>query len=125
MKKILLTLLIIFVSTFCHAQSWDKVYYINFIKFEDGTWVDDKSQETDNTFILIKGSEVIIRAKDINRYMTYGDCQTKNYDTHIASSWKCLDKEGDDCTFIMKRFNNGTIIYMIIYNRVGVEFYIK
>jgi hypothetical protein len=125
MKKITLIITIIFVSTFCHAQNWDKVYSINFIKYENGDWVDDKSHRPENTFIMLKGSEVIVKTNDISRYMTYGNSETTTYDSHVATSWKCLDKEGDECMFIMKRFNDGTMIYMIIYKTYGVEFYIK
>ena len=125
MKKLILIISIIFVSTFCHAQTWEKVYSMNFIKYQNGAWVDDKSHEPENTFIMLNGSEVIIKSHEINRYMTYGNNEKTKYDTHIAYTWKCIDKEGDECLFVMKRFNNGTTIYMIVYKTFGVEFYIK
>jgi len=124
MKKIILLFTFLFFFTLVKAQNWDKVYSINFIKLVNGEWVDEKSSQPDNTFIMLKGSEVIIKSNVINRYMTYGEKETSKYSSHIAYSWKCLDKEGDECLFIMKKFNDGTIIYMIVYKFFGVEFYV-
>ena len=125
MKKLIIALCLVLVSTFSHAQDWDRVSSINFIRLENGKWIDEKSHQAENTFIMLNGSEVIIKATDINRYMTYGEMETNKYSSHTAYSWKCLDKEGDECMFIMKRFNDGTKIYMVVYKNFGVEFYIK
>jgi hypothetical protein len=125
MKKLIILISLFFVSTFCHAQEWEKVYSINFIKLVRGEWVDEKSHQAENTFIMLNGSEVIIKATEINRYMTYGDMETNKYSSHTAYSWKCLDKEGDECLFVMKSFTDRTKIYMIVYKYFGVEFYIK
>ena len=126
MKKLILIISIIFVSTFCHAQEWDKVYMVNFIEYNDGSWVDGDSHYPENYFIKLNGSEVIVKAKDISRYMTYGTSNEAKYDTHVAYSWKAIDDKGDNCTFIMKKFfKDGTKIYMITYKTAGVEFYIK
>ena len=125
MKKLIIFIALFFISTFCHAQNWEKVSSMNFIKKVNGEWVDEKSINTTNVYVMLKGSEVIVKSNQINRYMTYGDVQSSNYSTHSANLWKCLDKDGDECFFIMKKFTNGTIIYMVVYNYFGIEFYIN
>jgi hypothetical protein len=126
MKKIIISLCLLFITTFSHAQEWSKVRMVNIIEYKNGKWVDGNSHYPDNYFIKLNGSEVIVKANEISRYMTYGDSEDAKYSTHVAYSWKAIDDKGDNCTFIMKKFfEDGTTIYMITYRNIGVEFYLK
>jgi hypothetical protein len=126
MKKLIIAVCLVLVSTFSHAQEWEKVRMVNIIEYKNGRWVDGNSHYPDNYFIKLNGSEVIVKANEINKYMTYGSSNEVKYDTHVAYSWNAIDDSGDNCTFIMKKFfADGTTIYMITYRSVGVEFYLK
>lgn len=125
MKKLilLLTLSIAFtVSAF--SQSFKRVEKMTLIIYDKdkGEWVDDKVTYPKGLNVMIKGSEIIITNEYEQRVYTYGECQKNMYSTHATYSWDALDKEGTKCRFIMKRFFDGAVIYMFIYEFMGIEY---
>jgi hypothetical protein len=125
MKKLilLLTLSIAFtVSAF--SQSFKKVHRMALITYDKdkGEWVEDKVSYPNGLHVMIKGSEIIITSQSEQRVFTYGECEKNVYPKHITYSWDALDKEGTKCRFIMKHFSDGAVVYMFIYQFMGIEY---
>jgi hypothetical protein len=125
MKKVLLSLIFAFFIALCSfSQNMRKVYSMSTLSFSESKndWIRDKTTYPKDLNVFIKGSEIFITNEYEQKIFTYGKCEEDKYQTHTSYGWNALDKEGTKCYFIMKRFNDGQIIYMFIYDRVGIEY---
>jgi hypothetical protein len=125
MKKILLIVSLLLVTTFCHSQSFNKVIKATFIKYVNGRWIDGESSYPDNMFIIMEGSEIKITNNVESKFVTYGECQKINNKDFTCYTWNCYDKKGNDCTFMMKKpYEGNTLVFMFIYSSInfGLEY---
>jgi hypothetical protein len=101
-----------------------KVYSMSTLSYDKykSDWIREKTTYPKNLNVFIKGSEILITNEYEQKIFTYGNCEENKYDSHVSYGWNALDKDGTKCYFIMKRFNDGEVIYMFIYNFVGIEY---
>jgi hypothetical protein len=85
-------------------------------------WIRDKTTFPKDLNVFIKGSEILIVNEYEQKIFTHGNCEENKYNTHISYGWNAIDKDGTKCYFIMKRFFEGQVIYMFIYDGVGIEY---
>ena len=123
-KKILLIICFISLSFYSFSQNMKKVYSMSVLSYNEAKsdWIRDKTTYPKNLNVFIKGSEVLIVNEYEQKIFTYGNCEEDKYETHISYGWNAIDKDGTKCYFIIKHFYNGQVIYMFIYNGVGVEY---
>ena len=125
MKKLLLVVTLLLVTTFCYSQSFNKVYKATYIKYINGRWVDGESTYPESMFIIMEGSEIKITNESESKFITYGDYQKTSYNDFVCYSWNCYDKKGNDCTFMMKKpYEGKRMVLMFIYSslNVGLEY---
>ena len=124
MKKVFLLLVCALFTLTSFSQEFKKVQRMTVISYDEqkGDWVDDRTTYPQTLYVKIKGSEIIITSDYQQRIYTYGNVEENNYTTHVTYTWSALDKDDKPCKFIMKHFKTGEIIYMFIYNGVGVEY---
>jgi hypothetical protein len=73
-------------------------------------------------FIIIKDWDIKIGAVKLK---TYDEPEKATYESHITYSWKCIDKDGDKCIFMIKRFKpeiTTHMLYGIIYTQYSIMF---
>lgn len=106
------------------AQEFVKVKRMTTITYDDykQEWVDGEYTYPSSIYVMIKGSQVIITSAYEQKIYTYGSPDKSEYSTHNAYTWSALDKKGDKLKFIIKIFNTGDIVYMFLYNGMGVEY---
>jgi hypothetical protein len=124
MKKVFLLLICAFFALTSFSQKFIKVERMTTLQYSDykQNWEEVETTYPSSIFVMIKGSEVIITSSYEQRIYTYGDPEKTNYTTHTVYTWRALDKEGMRLSFMIKIFNNGSVIYMFIYKGVGVEY---
>lgn len=110
--------------TVSFAQEFVKVKKMTTITYDDykQEWVDGEYTYPSSIYVMIKGSQVIITSAYEQKIYTYGDPDKLEYSTHNAYIWNALDKKGDKLKFIIKIFNTGDIVYMFLYNGMGVKY---
>ena len=124
MKKLFLLLVCALFALTSFSQKFIKVERMTTTEYDryKQEWVDKEVTYPTSIYVMIKGSEVIITSSYEQRVYTYGTPEKSTYPTHSAYLWKALDKSGTRCTFIMKIFNSGEVVYMFLYNGIGIEY---
>jgi hypothetical protein len=124
MKKVFLLLVCAFFALTTFSQNFLKVKRMTTLEYSDSKqeWLETETTYPNSIYVMIKGSEIIITNSYEQRIYTYGSPEKSTYGTHTVYSWKALDKDGTRLSFMMKIFNSGSIVYMFIYNGVGVEY---
>jgi len=112
MKKVLLIITLFFIISVSYSQSYNKVYKAIYIRYVNGKWVDEIVKYPEGLYITINGSKIKINNQRNDSYLTYGDYEKTTFSTHESYTWSCLDKDGEDCFFMMKKLvdYNSTII---------------
>ena len=87
MKKILLIVSLLLVTTFCHSQSFNKVIKATFIKYVNGRWIDGESSYPDNMFIIMEYLD-----KEIKTLILTDTTIEITYDNDII---EIINKNGD------------------------------
>ena len=124
MKKLLVLVISMLLVTASFAQEFVKVKRMTTISYDNykQDWVDGESTYPSSIYVMIKGSQIIITSAYEQRIYTYGNPEETKYPTHSAYTWSALDKKGDKLKFIIKIFGTGQIVYMFLYNGIGVEY---
>lgn len=124
MKKVFLLLVCALFALTSFSQEFIKVERMTTLEYSDykQTWLEKETTYPTSIYVMIKGSEVIITSAYEQRIYTYGSPEKTTYSTHTVYTWKALDKDGTRLSFMIKIFNNGSIIYMFIYKGMGVEY---
>jgi hypothetical protein len=124
MKKVFLLLICAFFALTSFSQKFIKVERMTTLRYSDykQNWEETETTYPTSIYVMIKGSEVIITSSYEQRIYTYGSPEKTDYTTHTVYTWKALDKDGTRLSFMIKIFKSGSIIYMFIYNGVGVEY---
>lgn len=124
MKKIKLLLLFLVISLVGFSQNFNKVYKSTCLKYsyQQQKWNDVMAKYPENMYITINGNDIKINNESQSHFKTYGVPEKSTYETHLAYSWDCLDKEGNSCTFIMKKFNSGDLVLSFLYSSEKIMF---
>jgi hypothetical protein len=123
-KTITLFVCSILLTLTSFSQNMRKVYSMSVMSFSESKndWIRDKTTFPKDLNVFIKGSEILIVNEYEQKIFTHGNCEENKYNTHISYGWNAIDKDGTKCYFIMKRFYEGQVIYMFIYDGVGIEY---
>lgn len=120
MKKTLLIIIALFTISASYSQTHNKVYKAVYIKYINGEWVDDIVRYPQDLYVTINGSKIKINNQRKDSYVTYGNYEKSTFSTHDCYSWSCLDKDGNDCVFMMKKpTDDDAITIDIFYPKKG------
>jgi hypothetical protein len=126
MKNFLLFFLAIsLISLSARCQEFRKIYKANFIEYADGKWTTEKTSYPDGLIITFNGREVSINNTAEYKFYTYGDPERKTFDDSYTAAWDAVDKDGRNCYFMMRMFNNSRpMIITIAYlkEKYGFEY---
>lgn len=124
MKKLLLLFISMLFVAISFAQEFVKVKRMTTITYDriKEDWIDGEYTYPTSIYVMLKGSEIIITSDYEQRLYTYGNPHKVEYSTHTAYTWKALDKSGTSCHFILKMFKTGAIVYMFLYDGIGIEY---
>ena len=123
MKKLILLLTFIGIATYCHSQTFKKVFKSVYSEYRNGEWVDELVKYPDELYLIMDGNEITINNQTEAKYKTYGDVRRTYYTTHTANFWNALDKNGRNCTLLMKTSESSTSISIsIIYRGYCYEY---
>lgn len=110
--------------TVSFAQEFVKVKRMTTMTYDRNKeeWVDGEYTYPSSIYVMIKSSQIIITSAYEQRIYTYGNPDKTEYSTHNTYTWNALDKKGDKLKFMIKIFETGDIVYMFLYNGMGVEY---
>jgi hypothetical protein len=101
MKKVALIVVCLLTTLFSYSQSFSKVLRSAKLEYKEGEWVKVEEQYPEDYFIILDGYNVTIGT---HKFKTYGESEKTTYDDHVVLTWKCVNKNGDKCLFMMKKF---------------------
>lgn len=116
MKKAKLLFISILFYSIAFSQEFYKIERASLFLYVDEAWKNVATEYPANMFLNINGSDIRFNNDDKSHYKTYGNSEKTTYQTHTCYSWNCMDKEGKDCTFLIKKFKDGTKIVCFLYS---------
>lgn len=126
MKKLtLLTLAVMLFAFSSTAQKVSKVYRMATLiyNYVSKDWDrSDINYPTGINVMIKNANEVIIMTSYEQRVYLLGSPDKTYHKTHSTYTWKAIDKSGTNCSFMIKIFENGDIIYIFLYDDVGIEY---
>jgi hypothetical protein len=122
MKKLFALLITLSIATYCHAQKFYKVYKATYMEYTNHEWVDVRTNYPEKMYVIMDGYNIKITNEYESKYITYGDGETTTYPTHQTFSWSCYDANGNNCDFMIKKFNEGSTYVYITYLSKGYAF---
>lgn len=124
-KATLLTFAVMLLSMSTMAQKVSKVYRMATLVYNYAKKDWDRSDINYPTGInvMIKNAkEVIVMNSYEQRVYLMGEPNKTYHKTHSTYTWKAIDKSGTSCSFMIKLFEDGDIIYIFLYDDIGVEY---
>jgi hypothetical protein len=112
MKKIKLVLLSILICSIAFSQNFNHIYKSVYSEFNGYEWVTKSSAFPTDMYLVLNGNDISINNNDNSKFKTYGSSTKDEYDTHTCYSWRCVDKDGRDCMFLMKRYKSPVFFVM-------------
>jgi hypothetical protein len=89
----------------------------------DGTeWKTVSTNNPTDMFIILKDWDITIGTY---KFKTYDDPEKTTYDDHICYTWKCVDRNGQKCLFLMKKFKPEVtthMLYSVLYLETKVMY---
>ena len=115
MKKLSLIVVSLLATLFSYSQDFNRVVNITKSIWVNEQWKIVSSNQPTEMFIIINEWDITIGTY---KFRTYDTPDKTTYDTHVCYSWKCIDKDGDKCMFMMKKFKpeiSTHMLYAIVY----------
>lgn len=125
MRKLLMLLTFVAISTISYAQSFYRVERSAYLKYEDGKWVEKKNQYPTEMYIIIDDGKITITNQNNSVFLTIGEYEKSMYETHTTYTWKAIDKDGDYCTIMLKqkKYSNAQSISIYYFeSSLGFEY---
>jgi len=124
MKKTMLIVVSLLLTLFSYSQDFNRVVNVTKSEWNGDEWKVVSSNKPDDMFVIIDEWNITIGS---HKFRTYDDPEKTTYDTHVCYTWKCVDKDGDKCMFMMKKFKpevSTHMLYGILYpeNMVMYEY---
>lgn len=124
MKKLSLIVVSLLTTLFSYSQDFNRVVNITKSTWDGDKWNIVSSNQPTDMFIIINEWDIKIGTY---KFRTYDTPEKTTYDTHVCYTWKCIDKDGDKCMFLMKKFKpeiSTHMLYAILYpeNMVMYEY---
>lgn len=115
MRKLLMLLTFVAISTISYAQSFYKVERSAYLKYEDGEWIEKKKLYPTQMYIIIEDGKITITNQNNSVYMTIGDYEKSIHQYHTTHTWKAIDKDGDYCTIMLKQSKSSGAYSLSVY----------
>jgi hypothetical protein len=125
MKKLLLAFVIMLcsITTFSQSPSFEKVVQINKLEFVDGKFETVETIRPTDFYIKIDARIVFVNGK---KFITHGNYEMDYHEGFVSYTWKCVDEDGQEGYFIMKKFTKYEgMIMMLGFGNKCLEFVTK
>ena len=121
--RYLLLVISILLTNIAFSQNFNKVYKSSYLIYEYGKWQTQQSLYPEGLYIILDGNEIKITNNKESKYITYGIPEKTKTDEYEYSIWNAYDKEGNSCSFIMKKFyNSDGFIMSFVYKYYAFEY---
>lgn len=117
MKKATLIVVSLLLTLFSYAQDFNRISRATKLEFRDEKWNLVETQYPTDLFVIIKDWDITVGTYKLK---TYDVPEKTTYEDHITFTWKCVDKDGDKCFFMIKKFRpeiTTHLIYSIVYEQ--------
>ena len=101
MKKTTLIVVSLLLTLFSYSQDFNRVVNITKSQWIGDNWKTISSNKPIDMFIIIDEWDITIGKY---KFKTYDTPEKSTYNDHVCYSWKCIDKDGEKCLFLMKKF---------------------
>lgn len=101
MKRITLVVVGLLFTLFSYSQSFSKILRSAKLEYKDTGWVKVKEIYPEDEFIILDGYDITIGTYKLK---TYGNAEKAVYDDHVTFTWNAVNKNGEKCVFMMKKF---------------------
>ena len=115
MKKLSLIVVSLLFSLLCFSQDFNRVVNVTKSEWSGEAWKVVSSNKPSDMFVIINEWDITIGTY---KFKTYDTPEKNTYEDHICYTWKCVDKDGDKCLFLMKKFRpevSTHMLYAILY----------
>lgn len=116
MKKVTLIVVSLLFTLFSYSQEINRVVKSSKSQWDGIEWKTITTDYPKELFIVMKDWEIKIGDYKFKTYDTY---RKDIFETHVCYTWKCVNGNGDKCTFMMKKFNpeiTSHLMYCIVYD---------
>ena len=115
MKKVSLIVVSLLLTLFSYSQDFNRVVNVTKSEWIGDSWKVVSSNKPDEMFVIINEWDITIGTY---KFRTYDTPEKTTYENHVCYTWKCVDKDGDKCIFMMKKFKpevSTHMLYGILY----------
>ena len=115
MKKTMLIVVSLLLTLFSYSQDFNRVVNVTKSEWIGDAWKVVSSNKPDDMFVIINEWDITIVTY---KFRTYDTPEKTTYESHVCYTWKCVDKDGDKCIFMMKKFKpevSTHMLYGILY----------
>jgi hypothetical protein len=115
MKKVSLIVVSLLLTLFSYSQDFNRVVNVTKSEWIGDSWKVVSSNKPDEMFVIINEWDITIGTY---KFRTYDTPEKTTYESHVCYTWKCVDKDGDKCIFMMKKFKpevSTHMLYGILY----------
>jgi hypothetical protein len=115
MKKVSLIVVSLLLTLFSYSQDFNRVVNVTKSEWIGDAWKVVSSNKPDDMFVIINEWDITIGTY---KFRTYDTPEKTTYESHVCYTWKCVDKDGDKCIFMMKKFKpevSTHMLYGILY----------
>ncbi len=116
------------ISFATYSQNYYEVTSCRLLIYETGDWKSKKTTFPKDMYIKIDEQNISINNENESNYDIYGDCEKTNHTKHTTYTWSAYDKEGNDCTIMLKINKKSKASSISIYyfeDLYGFEYYLK
>ena len=103
MKKVILMLLVVMISSSTYSQLFYKVTKATVMYFENDEWVRKEPKHPQRMYVIIKGNVISITNKAESKYVVNGDGETVRHTNHKTVEFNGWDGDGNGITILIKR----------------------
>jgi hypothetical protein len=115
MKKVSLIVVSLLLTLFSYSQDFNRVVNVTKSEWTGEAWKVVSANKPSDMFVIIDEWDITIGTY---KFKTYDDPEKNVYEDHMCYTWKCIDKDGGKCLFMMKKFRpevSKHMLYAILY----------
>jgi len=116
MKKLSLIVVSLLLTLFSYSQDFNRVITASKSEWNGVEWKTLSSSNPTDMFVIMKDWDITIGTY---KFKTYDNPEKTTYESHVCYTWKCVNGNGEKCTFMMKKFKpevSTHMLYAIVYD---------